>query len=365
MAERPHVRAMQEVTDPGRARPALGRPGAGRRRIGWRRSRSCSTGRSTPTPRRPRSRRGSTSSDGAGPRCSSPTWPPVGGLREGLSVDEAADMCWILMNPLLQARLRAERGWTRDGGARTGWSGWRPPRCSPDSSLVRDGSRVTGMAETRWEQARAAGAGGGPGRLRRALRPADRRGRRHRGRGPAGRRAGPARRLDPRRGLRDGPGRRVAARPRATTSSGSTSTPRSSSSRAARSPTCRWSRPGSTSSTPEMLSDGGLPDGVRPGRLRRQRDDPAGARHRADGPRACCAALLAPQGGSWSGFALSRRAAAASRAYPAAEFAADCRGGRARGRVAVRVLRPAAVHRRQRLRRARAPASAAAMVSDR
>ena len=40
----------------------------------------------------------------------------VGGLREGLSVDEAVDMCWILMNPLLQARLRTERGWTRDGG---------------------------------------------------------------------------------------------------------------------------------------------------------------------------------------------------------------------------------------------------------
>ncbi len=37
----------------------------------------------------------------------------VGGLREGLSVDEAVDMCWILMNPLLQRRLRAERGWTR------------------------------------------------------------------------------------------------------------------------------------------------------------------------------------------------------------------------------------------------------------
>jgi AcrR family transcriptional regulator len=36
----------------------------------------------------------------------------VGGLRTGLSVDEAVDMCWILMNPLLQQRLRAERGWT-------------------------------------------------------------------------------------------------------------------------------------------------------------------------------------------------------------------------------------------------------------
>jgi hypothetical protein len=37
----------------------------------------------------------------------------VGGLRAGLTVDEAADMCWILMNPLLQARLRTERGWSR------------------------------------------------------------------------------------------------------------------------------------------------------------------------------------------------------------------------------------------------------------
>jgi AcrR family transcriptional regulator len=36
----------------------------------------------------------------------------IGGLREGLTVDEAADMCWVLMNPLLQARLRAERGWS-------------------------------------------------------------------------------------------------------------------------------------------------------------------------------------------------------------------------------------------------------------
>jgi AcrR family transcriptional regulator len=38
----------------------------------------------------------------------------VGGLRDGLSVDEATDVCWILMNPLLQARLRTERGWSRE-----------------------------------------------------------------------------------------------------------------------------------------------------------------------------------------------------------------------------------------------------------
>lgn len=36
----------------------------------------------------------------------------VGGLRAGLGEEAAADMCWILMNPLLQQRLRTERGWT-------------------------------------------------------------------------------------------------------------------------------------------------------------------------------------------------------------------------------------------------------------
>ncbi|MDX6358269.1 MAG: hypothetical protein QOH37_1323 [Nocardioidaceae bacterium] len=36
----------------------------------------------------------------------------VGGLRAGLTVPEAVDMCWILMNPLLQQRLLVERGWT-------------------------------------------------------------------------------------------------------------------------------------------------------------------------------------------------------------------------------------------------------------
>jgi AcrR family transcriptional regulator len=38
----------------------------------------------------------------------------VGGLRDDLDVEQGADMCWILMNPLLQARLRNERGWTRE-----------------------------------------------------------------------------------------------------------------------------------------------------------------------------------------------------------------------------------------------------------
>jgi AcrR family transcriptional regulator len=38
----------------------------------------------------------------------------VGGLREGVTVEEAGDICWILMNPLLQRRLRGERGWARE-----------------------------------------------------------------------------------------------------------------------------------------------------------------------------------------------------------------------------------------------------------
>jgi len=41
----------------------------------------------------------------------------VGGLREGVTVDAATDMCWVLMNPLLQARLRTECGWTAEAVA--------------------------------------------------------------------------------------------------------------------------------------------------------------------------------------------------------------------------------------------------------
>jgi TetR/AcrR family transcriptional regulator, regulator of autoinduction and epiphytic fitness len=41
----------------------------------------------------------------------------VGGLRPGVSIEAAADMCWVLMNPLLQARLRTERGWSREAVA--------------------------------------------------------------------------------------------------------------------------------------------------------------------------------------------------------------------------------------------------------
>jgi hypothetical protein len=37
-----------------------------------------------------------------------------GWLRPGLTVERAADMCWMLMNPQLQLRLRDERGWSGD-----------------------------------------------------------------------------------------------------------------------------------------------------------------------------------------------------------------------------------------------------------
>lgn len=37
----------------------------------------------------------------------------TGGLRDDVTVDQAVDMCWILMNPLPQANLRVERGWSR------------------------------------------------------------------------------------------------------------------------------------------------------------------------------------------------------------------------------------------------------------
>jgi hypothetical protein len=38
----------------------------------------------------------------------------TGGLRDGLTTEQAADICWILMNPLLQARLRTDRAWSRE-----------------------------------------------------------------------------------------------------------------------------------------------------------------------------------------------------------------------------------------------------------
>lgn len=38
----------------------------------------------------------------------------IGGLRPDLGVDEATDLAWVLMNPLLVLPLRTERGWTDD-----------------------------------------------------------------------------------------------------------------------------------------------------------------------------------------------------------------------------------------------------------
>jgi AcrR family transcriptional regulator len=49
----------------------------------------------------------------------------VGGLRDGVTVEAAADMCWVLMNPLLQARRARRLGWPawrRPGGSRHGRS---------------------------------------------------------------------------------------------------------------------------------------------------------------------------------------------------------------------------------------------------
>jgi AcrR family transcriptional regulator len=36
----------------------------------------------------------------------------IGGLRPGLSVEEGADLAWVLMNPLLVRPLRADCGWS-------------------------------------------------------------------------------------------------------------------------------------------------------------------------------------------------------------------------------------------------------------
>jgi len=112
MADRPHVRAMQQVTDPAvlvglwvrqvldvadrlasleivlnRAVDADAEAAALRARIDVERQ--------------------------GGARMFVTHLAASGGLRDGLSVDEAVDMCWLLMNPLLQRRLRVERGWTR------------------------------------------------------------------------------------------------------------------------------------------------------------------------------------------------------------------------------------------------------------
>ena len=115
-------------------------------------SRSCSTGPSTPTPRRPTLRAGSTSSGAGGALmfvthlASSGRAPrrPLRrrGGRHVLDPDEPAAPGAAARRPGLDPR----------GGRRTGWSGWPPPRSSPSP---RPRPRVTVMTQTRWEQARA------------------------------------------------------------------------------------------------------------------------------------------------------------------------------------------------------------------
>jgi AcrR family transcriptional regulator len=38
----------------------------------------------------------------------------IGGLRPDVTVDQGADMAWVLMNPLFVRRLHEDRGWTDD-----------------------------------------------------------------------------------------------------------------------------------------------------------------------------------------------------------------------------------------------------------
>ncbi len=116
MADRPHVRAMQELTDP----PELVRL--------WVEQVLGVADRVAPLelvlaravdvdPEAAALRNGMEEQRRTGARMFVSHLHAVGGLREGLTVDEAADMCWVLMNPLLQQRLRAERGWTREAVA--------------------------------------------------------------------------------------------------------------------------------------------------------------------------------------------------------------------------------------------------------
>lgn len=112
MAERPHVLAMLEITDP----PLLVRLWVdqvlgvayrvGQLEVVLNRAVDADAEAAALRERIDVERRG-------GARMFVSHLASVGGLREGLSVDEGADMCWVLMNPMLQRRLRAERGWTR------------------------------------------------------------------------------------------------------------------------------------------------------------------------------------------------------------------------------------------------------------
>ena len=113
MAERPHVLAMQEVTDPtvlvrlwvdqvldvaDRLAPL---------EVVLNRAVDADAEAATLRARIDLERRG-------GARMFVTHLASVGGLRADVTVDRAVDMCWILMNPLLQARLRTESGWTRE-----------------------------------------------------------------------------------------------------------------------------------------------------------------------------------------------------------------------------------------------------------
>jgi AcrR family transcriptional regulator len=113
MAERPHVRAMQQVTDPGTlvrlwVEQVLGvAERLAALEVVLNRAVDADAEAAALRARIDGERRG-------GARMFVSHLADVGALREGLGVDMAADMCWILMNPLLQARLRSERGWARD-----------------------------------------------------------------------------------------------------------------------------------------------------------------------------------------------------------------------------------------------------------
>ena len=189
------------------------------------------------------------------------------------------------------------------------------------------------------------GARGWSGRVRRALRPADGRGRRHRGRGAPRRRARAAWWLDPRRGIGDGPGRRVAGGPGAP---GRRCRLRPGGDRAVAAYLPR--PPGRAVATRRAATRnaerGGLPDGVRPGRLCGQRDDPARTGHRAR-------RTARPGRGAGSGGQAARRLRPVRRArrhvaeLPGRGVRRRLCPRRARGRVALRVVRPAPVHRRR------------------
>ena len=279
----------------------------------------------------------------------------VGGLRDGLTRrPEAADMCWVLMNPLLQRRLRGRARLDPRPRSRTGWCGWRRRRCSTDARRS-DRSKVTAVAETRWEQARAQERADGPGRVRRALRAADGRGRRHRGRGPPGRRARSARGAGSSTPARAwaGSARRLVA-PRAPRGRGRLR-PRDHRPVAPHLPRpAAWSTSRLDELTAGEADRGGPPDVVRPHRVRRQRDDPARARHRAHGARPPRPRCSRREGRLLVGFGLRGAPAAARAATRPRSSSADCAAVGLEVESRFASLRPAAVHRRQHLRRARA-----------